>query len=81
MLFNSFIFWITFPFLFALCWLIPQSKVKLKRGYLILVSYLLYINFNPAYALLLAGVTLITYRGGGICLILSVVERNGCWRS
>lgn len=43
--------------------------------FLILVSYLLYMNFKPAYALVLFGVTLVTYWGGQI-LYLGNGESN-----
>ena len=59
--FNSFNFWIVFPFIFALYWAIPSSYRKAKKWFLILVSYLLYMNFKPAYALILLGVTVVTY--------------------
>ncbi len=64
MLFNSFLFWLVFPVIFAIYWLIPNSLLAVRRFYLILASYLLYLNWNPAYALLLAGITLITWWGG-----------------
>ena len=35
-----------------------------RKVFLILVSYLLYMNWKPAYALVLLGVTLITFLGG-----------------
>lgn len=70
MIFNSFNFLIVFPLLFLLYYLIPAKQQKWRNGFLLVVSYLLYMNWNPAYALVLLGVTLITFGGGGICLIL-----------
>lgn len=61
MLFNSFNFWIIFPIIFIIYWLIPSSKITYRKLFLIIVSYLLYMNWIPAYALLLLGVTLITF--------------------
>ena len=61
MLFNSFNFWIVFPFIFAVYWIIPIKYTSAKKGFLILVSYLLYMNFKPAYALILFGITVVTY--------------------
>ena len=61
MIFNSFSFLILFPFVFLLYYLIPAKRQKLRNGYLLLVSYLLYANWKPAYALILLGVTLVTY--------------------
>ena len=61
MIFNSFNFLIVFPILFLLYYLIPAKKQKWRNGYLLLVSYLLYANWKPVYALILLGVTLVTY--------------------
>lgn len=66
MLFNSFNFIIIFIILFFLYWLIPSSLKKIRKIYLIITSYLLYINFNAAYSLVLFGITLITYIGGRV---------------
>ena len=62
--FNSFNFWILFPFIFGLYWLIPAKYNQARKVFLILVSYLLYMNWKPAFAIVLLGVTLITYWGG-----------------
>lgn len=64
MLFNSFDFWVVFPFVFLLYWLIPSSALILRKWFLIVVSYLLYMNWKPAFALVLFYVTSITYIGG-----------------
>lgn len=61
MIFNSFNFLIIFPLLFLLYYLIPAERVKLRNGYLLLVSYLLYANWKPVYALILLGVTALTF--------------------
>lgn len=61
--FNSLNFWIVFPFIFSIFWIIPASYRNIKRGFLILVSYLLYLNWNPAYSLILLGITAVTYFG------------------
>lgn len=63
MLFNSLIFWFIFPFVFAFYWIIPSRHNKVRNAFLVLVSYLLYMNWKPAFALVLLGVTLITYYG------------------
>lgn len=60
MLYNSFAFLLFFPTVTCLYYLIPQTW---KRWYLLIVSYLFYMNWNPTYALLLAFVTLTTYGG------------------
>lgn len=64
MIYNSFHFLIIFPLLFLLYYLIPAKSVRWRNGYLLLVSYLLYANWKPAYALILLGVTAVTYWGG-----------------
>ena len=61
MIYNSFNFLILFPILFLLYYLLPAKQQKWRNGYLLLVSYLLYANWKPVYALILLGVTLVTY--------------------
>lgn len=62
--FNSLNFWLVFPFIFGLYWLIPAKYNQARKVFLVLVSYLLYMNWKPAFAIVLLGVTLITYWGG-----------------
>ena len=64
MAFNSFNFWLVFPFIFGLYWLIPAKWNQWRKVFLVVASYLLYMNWKPAFALVLLGVTLITYWGG-----------------
>ncbi len=64
MAFNSFNFWILFPFIFLFYWAIPAKWNLWRKVFLILVSYSLYMNWKPAFAVVLFGVTLITYWGG-----------------
>ena len=66
MAFNSFNFWLIFPFLFGLYWLIPSKYNQGRKSFLVIASYLLYMNWKPAFALVLLGVTLVTYWGGQI---------------
>ena len=61
MIFNSFIFIVFFPLIFLLYYAIPVRHVKLRNVYLLLVSYLLYLQWKPVYALVLLGVTAATY--------------------
>lgn len=61
MIYNSFSFLIFFPFLFILYYIIPVKRKKCRNGYLLLVSYLLYLSFKPVYALFLLGLTLVTF--------------------
>ena len=71
MLFNSLNFLLLFPLIFSLYWAIPAKFNKWRTWFLILASYLLYMNWKPAYALVLVCVTLVTYWGGH-CLELRV---------
>ncbi len=66
MAFNSFSFWFVFPFIFGVYWLIPAKWNLWRKVFLIVASYLLYMNWKPAFAVVLLGVTLITYWGGQI---------------
>lgn len=64
MSFTSLHFWLLFPFIFILYWVIPLRYNTYRKLYLIIVSYLLYMNWKPAFAIVLLGVTLITFVGG-----------------
>ena len=64
MLFNSLKFLLIFPLIFGIHWAIPARWNQVRKVYLILVSYLLYMNFKPAFALVLLAITLVTYWGG-----------------
>lgn len=61
MIFNSFNFIILYPLLFLAYYVIPAKVGRVRNLYLLAVSYLLYMNFSPAYSLLLLGVTILTY--------------------
>lgn len=80
MIFNSFNFLVVYPFLFLAYYTIPEKYDGLRNMYLLIVSYLLYMNFNAVYALILLGITTVTYLsarliegkkaiGGGKCLL------------
>ena len=66
MAFNSFSFWLVFPFIFIIYWLIPAKFNQWRKVFLIVASYLLYMNWKPAFAVVLLGVTLLTYWGGQV---------------
>lgn len=66
MIFNSFNFLVIFPLLFLLYYAIPARLQRLRNVYLLAVSYLLYMNFKPAYAVILLGVTAVTYAAARI---------------
>lgn len=61
MIFNSVNFLVIFPLLFLGYYLIPSHRTSWRNISLLAVSYLLYMNFRPAYALILLGVTVVTY--------------------
>ena len=61
MIFNSFNFIILFPLIFLLYYIIPARFNKARNAYLLLVSYLLYMKWRPIYALILLGVTVVTW--------------------
>ncbi len=61
MIFNSFNFIVLFPLLFLLYYAIPMRYSKMRNLYLLLVSYLLYMQWKPVYALILFGVTIVTF--------------------
>lgn len=69
--FNSFNFWIVFPFIFGLYWIIPSQRNQWRKFFLVIASYLLYMNWKPAFALILLGVTLVTFWGGAIFTVES----------
>ena len=66
MAFNSFNFWLVFPLVFGVYWLIPAKWNQWRKVFLVLASYLLYMNWKPAFSIVLLGVTLITYWGGQV---------------
>ena len=58
MVFTSLNFFIFFPAVIIIYFLLPQ---KFRWIFLLIASYYFYINIKPVYALLLAGVTLTTW--------------------
>lgn len=61
MIFNSFGFIVLFPLIFLCYYLIPANCQKGRNAFLLIISYLLYINWKPVYALVLLSVTISTY--------------------
>ena len=61
MIFNSVSFIVLFPCIFLLYYAIPARYGKARNLFLLLVSYLLYLQWKPVYALVLLGVTAVTY--------------------
>lgn len=66
MVYNSFIFIVFFPFIFLLYYLIPSKYNRTRNIFLLLTSYSLYISCKPIYAIVLLGVTIITFLGSHI---------------
>lgn len=66
MIYNSFNFIVLFPILFLLYYVIPAKYPKARNWFLLIVSYALYITWKPTFALVLLGVSLITYLGGQV---------------
>lgn len=61
MIYNSFLFLVCFPLIFLLYYLIPSKYQKGRNIFLLVVSYVLYINWKPVYALILLGITGISF--------------------
>ena len=76
MLFNSFNFWLLFPVVFVLYWVIPSRFLRVRNVFLILTSYALYMCWKPAFAIVLMGVTVVTYLGGVILCKSSVCKND-----
>ncbi len=62
MLFNSFHFLLFFPIVCALYFLMP--KREWRNMFLLIASYYFYMNWEPIYALLIMGSTMITFLCG-----------------
>ena len=61
MIYNSFNFIVLFPLIFLIYYAIPSGFAKIRNFYLLAVSYLLYLQWKPVYALILLFVTVVTY--------------------
>ena len=61
MLFNSIAFLLFFPIVCVLYFSIPTSQTKTRNLILLLASYYFYMNWEPAYALLLFTSTVVTF--------------------
>lgn len=76
MSFNSIHFFIFFPIVTCIYFLIPS---KVKYLWLLISSYYFYISWNPKYALLIGFSTIITYLSGlyiGYCNSISNKEKS-----
>jgi len=61
MLFNSLSFLLFFPIVCVLYYAIPSTRVKVRNLLLLIASYYFYMNWEPAYAILLLASTVVTY--------------------
>lgn len=61
MLFNSIAFLLFFPIVCVLYFAIPCQQIKVRNLLLLIASYYFYMNWEPAYALLLLTSTFVTY--------------------
>lgn len=61
MIFNSFNFIVFFPLIFLFYYAIPARFNQGRIVFLLLTSYLLYLQWKPVYALILLGVTFVTW--------------------
>ena len=85
MLFNSISFLIFFPIVCLIYFAIPNNCNKIRNSFLLFASYYFYMNWEPAYALLLLTSTFITYSASigighfqekklrKLCLVSSIV--------
>lgn len=64
MSFSSLNFWLLFPIIFIVYWAIPARYCRLRNLFLLIVSYLLYMSWKPAFALVLLAVTVVCFWGG-----------------
>lgn len=65
MIFNSFQFLLLFPFIFLFVRILKggDNSKRVQNALLLLLSYGLYMQWKPVYALILLGVTALTYFG------------------
>ena len=61
MIFNSIQFIVFYPLLFLLYYAFPSGWTKVRNTYLLLISYILYMLWKPAFALILLAVTTVTF--------------------
>ena len=85
MLFNSIQFLLFSPTVCVLYFCIPTSHLRMRNLWLLLASYYFYMNWQPAYALLLLTSTVVTFgaalgidrfkdeRGKRLCLVGSLL--------
>ena len=68
MIFNSFNFIVLYPILFLLYYAIPAKYNNFRNFFLLALSYILYLNWKPVYALILLFVTAVTFFGAQLLI-------------
>ena len=61
MIFNSIQFIVLYPLLFLLYYVFPAKWIRVRNLFLLLLSYVLYMQWKPVYALILLAVTACTF--------------------
>lgn len=61
MLLNSFLFVCLFPLLCIVYYALPVRWGNARNLFLLLSSYFIYLNWKPTFALVLLGITALTY--------------------
>ena len=84
MIFNSFqflwLFPIIFTFYYAISWMVARKEQgKWSNVFLLLISYALYMQYKPLYALVLLWVTAMTYLGAIIIEGKRQKNKAICW--
>ena len=71
---NSFLFICLFPMLCAVYYGLPARWGNARNLFLLLASYLIYMNWKPVFALVLLGITVLTFL---LSLLLEAGEGAG----
>ena len=79
MLFNSIAFLLFFPIVCVLYYALPSAQLRARNLLLLAASYYFYMNWEPAYALLLLTSTVVTYVAAiGISRLTSRRAKQRC---
>ena len=76
MIFNSFNFIVLYPILFLLYYAIPAKHNNFRNFFLLALSYILYLNWKPVYALILLFVTAVTFFGAQLLTRIKIGGGN-----
>lgn len=79
MLFNSIAFLLFFPIVCLFYFCIPASQIRIRNLWILASSYYFYMNWEPAYALLLLTSTVVTYLAAlGISHYREKAKKKAC---